>query len=99
MSSSNTTSTAETKCRIAELIQYSCEREQDASGASQFHCWPITRVFRICPGRPAVEITRYVDADVTTGEVKLPHDSDQQLPKGKLWRDVYRYPHDNHKHG
>ena len=28
-----------------------------------------------CPGRPAVEITRYVDADATTGEVKLPPES------------------------
>ncbi|EKM56541.1 uncharacterized protein PHACADRAFT_92606 [Phanerochaete carnosa HHB-10118-sp] len=93
MSETSATTTPETKkCRIAELVQYSCEREEDASGNSQFHCWPIPRVFRICTGRPAVEITRYVDADVTTGEIKLPPQASQQLPKGKPWRDVQRYP-------
>lgn len=25
-----------------------------------------------CPGRPAVEITRFVETDTTTGQVKLP---------------------------
>jgi hypothetical protein len=28
-----------------------------------------------CPGRPAVEITRYVDTDVSTGAVKVPPES------------------------
>lgn len=37
----------EAKCRIAELVQYTCESEKDALGNSQFHCWPIPRVFRM----------------------------------------------------
>ena len=47
MPSPSATSTAETKCRIAELVQYSCEIDEDVSGNSRFHCWPVPRVFRM----------------------------------------------------
>ncbi|EMD34799.1 hypothetical protein CERSUDRAFT_54517 [Gelatoporia subvermispora B] len=78
------------KCRIAELVQYSCGDEANSKGERQFHCWPIPRIFRICPGRPAVELTRYAEVDVNTGEVTIPPESRRVLPKGKQWRDVTR---------
>jgi len=79
------------KCRIAEFVQYRCDVEKGAYGQPQFHCWPVPRIFRICPGRPAVEITRFVDVDMHTGEISIPPESSQALPKGKAWRDVHRY--------
>jgi hypothetical protein len=95
MPATSETTTSETKCRIAELIQYSCEIDQDGSGNSRLHCWPVPRVFRMyvfhvirnelqvhnsctafrCPGRPAIEITRFVETNATTGQSQLPSDS------------------------
>ncbi|KAA1473057.1 hypothetical protein DENSPDRAFT_779499 [Dentipellis sp. KUC8613] len=79
------------KCQLVELLHYSCELRQEADGSRQFHCFPIPRILRICPGRPAVEITRFVNIDMTTGEVEIPPEASQVLPKGKVWRDVTRY--------
>ncbi|KAI0342311.1 hypothetical protein BDW22DRAFT_1298369, partial [Trametopsis cervina] len=76
------------KCRIAEILLYDCDADNDKG---QFHCWPVMRIFRICPGRPAIEITRYVDFNESTGGVKLTPESQRFLPKGKPWRDVHRY--------
>ncbi|KAI0790347.1 hypothetical protein C8Q75DRAFT_112056 [Abortiporus biennis] len=59
------------KCRLAEILQYSCDVEISGTGP-QYHCWPIPRIFRICPGRPAVEVTRYVHVNGDTGEVIVP---------------------------
>ncbi|EIN08794.1 hypothetical protein PUNSTDRAFT_52272 [Punctularia strigosozonata HHB-11173 SS5] len=73
-------------CRIFEILQYNCEPE-----GTGYHCFPISRIFRICDGRPAIEITRFVDVDVKTGAVELPSDPSQILPKGRPWRDVVRY--------
>ncbi|KAL4247476.1 hypothetical protein ABKN59_007945 [Abortiporus biennis] len=75
------------KCRLAEILQYSCDVEISGTGP-QYHCWPIPRIFRICPGRPAVEVTRYVHVNGDTGEVIVPATLNQQLPKAKQWRDV-----------
>ncbi|KAI0937526.1 hypothetical protein AcW1_001617 [Taiwanofungus camphoratus] len=85
------TTPAQSKCRLAEIVQYKCEAEVTSAGEPQFHCWPIPRIFRICPGRPAVEMTRFVDVDMNTGEISVPPESSQTLPKGKPWRDVVRY--------
>ncbi|OBZ78297.1 hypothetical protein A0H81_02441 [Grifola frondosa] len=56
------------KCRLAEIVQYSCDAEVTSEGQPQLRCWPIPRIFRICPGRPAVELTRFVDVDAQTGK-------------------------------
>ncbi|KAH9921383.1 hypothetical protein B0H21DRAFT_200128 [Amylocystis lapponica] len=79
------------KCRLAEIVQYQCEQELTRAGTPQYHCWPITRIFRICGGRPAVEMTRFAHVDVDTGEVSVPPEASQVLPKGKPWRDIVRY--------
>lgn len=47
MSSLPANVTPENKCRIAEIVQYSCEKELDDRGLARFHCWPIPRVFRM----------------------------------------------------
>ncbi|KAI0067453.1 hypothetical protein BV25DRAFT_1819797 [Artomyces pyxidatus] len=80
------------RCRIAEIVQYSCENTE----AGQLHCFPIPRIFRMCPGRPAVEITRFVNIDLETGAVEIPP-ADQALPKAKVWRDVVTFPPEEEK--
>ncbi|THH29239.1 hypothetical protein EUX98_g4938 [Antrodiella citrinella] len=82
---------AKPKCRLAEIIQYSCKEEYDADGVPTPRCWPVPRIFRLCPGRPAVEVTRYVNVDMKTGEIDIPSTLNHQLPKAKPWRDVKRY--------
>ncbi|EPS97974.1 hypothetical protein FOMPIDRAFT_1127382 [Fomitopsis schrenkii] len=82
---------AHSKCRLAEIVQYKCDLDVGEQGEPQVHCWPVPRIFRICAGRPAVELTRFVHMDLNTGEVTLPPETSQQLPKGKPWRDVIRY--------
>ncbi|KAI0264725.1 hypothetical protein BC834DRAFT_813069, partial [Gloeopeniophorella convolvens] len=77
-------------CRVAEILQFSCPIETSGNGAQRFHCFPLPRLFKLCPGQPAVEITRTVKIDASTGEVDIPEDADQQLPKAKLWKDVAR---------
>ncbi|KZT10386.1 uncharacterized protein LAESUDRAFT_693990 [Laetiporus sulphureus 93-53] len=79
------------KCRLAEIVQYKCDVEMGHQGQPQFHCWPVPRIFRICPGRPAVEMTRFVKVDMSTGEISVPPESSQTLPEGKPWRDVKCY--------
>jgi len=83
------------KCRIAELVQYTCELEKLENGRSQVHCFPIPRIFRICSGRPAVEITKLVSIDEKTGEIEIPATASETLPKAKPWRDVTRYKPDD----
>ncbi|KAH7882824.1 hypothetical protein F5I97DRAFT_134074 [Phlebopus sp. FC_14] len=87
-----TTSTlTKPKCpllEIAILVQYSCESEKLPNGRLRPHCFPVSRLFRMCPERPAVEITRFCNVDIDTGAVELPDDR-TPLPEGKLWRDVH----------
>ncbi|KAF8552488.1 hypothetical protein OG21DRAFT_1416052 [Imleria badia] len=71
-------------------VQYSCEPEKALSGETRTHCFPFSRIFRICPHKPAVEITRYVTIDAKTGEIEIP-EGQSLLPKGKPWRDVHLY--------
>ncbi|KAI0251912.1 hypothetical protein BJV78DRAFT_1125649, partial [Lactifluus subvellereus] len=75
---------------IAEILQFSCEIKPTGDRSQQFHCFPVPRFFRLCRGQPAVEVTRIVKMDPSTGEVNIPRDFVQQLPKAKQWRDVIR---------
>ncbi|KAJ7871349.1 hypothetical protein B0H13DRAFT_2060633 [Mycena leptocephala] len=79
---------SESKCRIAEITQFSCEPKKNQWGRPEVHCVPIPRLFRICPDRPAVEVTRVLNVDLTTGHVKVPQTLGEKLPSGKAWRDV-----------
>ncbi|TFK39026.1 hypothetical protein BDQ12DRAFT_604667 [Crucibulum laeve] len=83
------------KCRIAEIVQYTCDIERPATGDPIVHCFPIPRIFRICPGKPVVEITTKVDIDITTGEVEIPSEKKQLSIKGRHWTEVIRYNEDH----
>ncbi|KAF8229778.1 hypothetical protein L208DRAFT_1438855 [Tricholoma matsutake] len=84
------------KCRIAEIVQYTCNVETSES-SSQLHCFPIPRLFKICPDRPTVEITTMANIDMTTGEVDVPPDTRKIEKEGKTWRNVILYNKDNGK--
>ncbi|EKM75802.1 hypothetical protein AGABI1DRAFT_116134 [Agaricus bisporus var. burnettii JB137-S8] len=79
-------------CRLGEIVQFVCNLEQDAGGQPQIHCFPLPRIFKLCPGSPAVEITKLVDIDLATGEVVVPPDaSSQKLVVKATWKDVHRH--------
>ncbi|KAK7018972.1 hypothetical protein R3P38DRAFT_2979822 [Favolaschia claudopus] len=61
-------------CKIAEIMQYSCVPKRGTDGRPTIHCVPIPRLFRICPDRPAVEVTRVLNIDDTTGYVEMPRE-------------------------
>ncbi|GAK64083.1 uncharacterized protein PAN0_004d2292 [Moesziomyces antarcticus] len=46
------------ECRLAELTQYHCDLHP-----TRVVCQPIDRIFRICKGRPAVEVSHIVEFD------------------------------------
>ncbi|KAF9493746.1 hypothetical protein BDN71DRAFT_1449790 [Pleurotus eryngii] len=78
------------ECRIAELLQYTCDHTV-SEGRPLVHCFPIPRMFRLCQGKPAVEITRFVQVDLNTGEVELPPKPGKVIPEGRPWREIRRY--------
>ncbi|KAL4071265.1 hypothetical protein V8B97DRAFT_1962188 [Scleroderma yunnanense] len=78
------------KCHILEIVQYSCETEENQRGQVVPHCFPIPRLFKLCPGRPAVEITTMSKIS-ETGEIEIPSDN-TELPRGKPWHEVHVYP-------
>ena len=53
-------------CTLAELTQFHCQLQQ-----RRILCYPVERVFRMCPRRPAVEVTHLVDYDAD-GKPHLP---------------------------
>ncbi|KIK94201.1 hypothetical protein PAXRUDRAFT_828227 [Paxillus rubicundulus Ve08.2h10] len=78
------------KCKLLEIVQYSCEPEKLPSGEIRPHCFPVPRIFRVCPNQPVVEITTYAMIDLKTGEIEMPHEN-SPLPIGKRWQDVRSY--------
>ncbi|KAN0127227.1 hypothetical protein V8E53_014947 [Lactarius tabidus] len=80
----------ECRCQIAEILQFSCQIQISDYGHQQFHCFPVPRIFKLCQGEPAIEITRVVSTDPSTGKVYINNDVVQQLPKAKKWKDVVR---------
>ncbi|KAH7910348.1 hypothetical protein BJ138DRAFT_117082 [Hygrophoropsis aurantiaca] len=77
--------------QLLEIVQYTCESEELPTGEVRPRCFPIPRIFRIYPGKPAVEVTKLLRIDLKTGEVELPDEFSEVLPKGKCWRDISRY--------
>ncbi|KAJ7484648.1 hypothetical protein FB451DRAFT_1233046 [Mycena latifolia] len=84
------TSDVDSKCRIAEITQHSCLPKKNRLGHPVVHCVPIPRLFRICPDKPAVEVTRVLEIDLATGSVEMPKALEKMLPCGKAWRDVLK---------
>ncbi|KAG1839741.1 hypothetical protein DFJ58DRAFT_811595 [Suillus subalutaceus] len=73
--SDKVTETQRKKCRLMEIVQYTCEPEELPSGEVRPRCFPIPRIFRICPDRPAVELTKLIKIDLKTGEIEMPDES------------------------
>ncbi|KAL1918846.1 uncharacterized protein VTP21DRAFT_2868 [Calcarisporiella thermophila] len=40
------------ECRLAEIVQYQCKLVPN-----KIVCSPFPRLFRICPGKPTIEVT------------------------------------------
>ncbi|KAF5340352.1 hypothetical protein D9611_007924 [Ephemerocybe angulata] len=81
-------------CRLAEILQYMCSLEQGKlSGKRRLFCTQVPRIFQLCPGRPAVEVTRVANINLVTGEVDVPPQA-SQIIKAKDWSSVIRYPYD-----
>ncbi|KAF8952964.1 hypothetical protein BDZ97DRAFT_1680388 [Flammula alnicola] len=79
------------ECRIAEILQYTCELTTSRKGAPTFQCFPILRILKICTGQPAVEITKFVNVNVTNGQIEIPPGFKSDSIKGRPWREVVRY--------
>ncbi|KAI0280392.1 hypothetical protein BGY98DRAFT_914762 [Russula aff. rugulosa BPL654] len=77
-------------CQIAEILQFTCEMQATKHETQRFHCFPIPRLFMLCQGQPAVEITRIVKLNPSTGEVDVPQDVCEKLPKARQWKDIIR---------
>ncbi|PFH50501.1 hypothetical protein AMATHDRAFT_144894, partial [Amanita thiersii Skay4041] len=78
------------RCRIAEIVQYVCNME-GGTPTSEVVCFPVPRLFRLCPGQPAVEVTTLADINMATGEVEFSTESKQYRIKGKSWQQINRY--------
>lgn len=76
-------------CHIAEIVQHSCKSGRTKEGQPTVDCSPVVRLFRICAGRLAVEITRVVTIS-DQGEVIIPSNIDKILPKGKPFSEIHR---------
>ncbi|KAF8524472.1 hypothetical protein JB92DRAFT_2703684 [Gautieria morchelliformis] len=70
-------------CRLFEIEQYICEIEDKNN--SRVRCYPLPRIFRICQGRPAVEVTALAEINPKTGELNVPDNLTEILPKGRAW--------------
>ncbi|KJA21556.1 hypothetical protein HYPSUDRAFT_124972, partial [Hypholoma sublateritium FD-334 SS-4] len=78
-------------CRIAEIVQHSCEVVQDSTGTNIVECFPVLRFFQLCKGHPAVEITKFIEIDANDGGIEIPHGFRSDSIQGRPWRDVVRY--------
>lgn len=47
MSTEKSLSAGAKKCRIAEIVQFTCQTENQPNGQVQNHCFPIPRIFRM----------------------------------------------------
>ncbi|PWZ01578.1 hypothetical protein BCV70DRAFT_149832, partial [Testicularia cyperi] len=70
-------------CKLAELVQYHCELRSK----SRLVCQPLDRIFRICPGRPAVEVTHIVEFD-EHGKPYLPRHLEEAMPPSQHWHEL-----------
>jgi len=74
-------------CVLQELTMFECDREL-AEKAGIIKCYPIPRVFRVCPERPAIEVTSLAKFDEDTGKASLPEDHLDNLPQGRSWKEI-----------
>ncbi|PAV19066.1 hypothetical protein PNOK_0591000 [Pyrrhoderma noxium] len=70
-------------CQIIEILQHICSLENKRGTAPEIHCFPVPRIFRLCPNQPGVEITRTVTVDSSTQDILLPPNAKHIHPNGK----------------
>ncbi|SPO25113.1 related to putative protein [Ustilago trichophora] len=75
-------SSTQRNCRLAELTQYHCDFH-----ANRVVCQPIDRIFRICKGRPAVEVSHIVEFD-EDGKPYLPPHLSEAMPPSSHWHEL-----------
>ncbi|SNX83554.1 uncharacterized protein MEPE_02261 [Melanopsichium pennsylvanicum] len=73
---------ASDNCRLAELTQYHCDLHKN-----RVVCQPIDRIFRICKGRPAVEVSHIVEFD-ESGKPHLPPHLSEAMPPSSHWHEL-----------
>ncbi|SOV08982.1 putative protein [Ustilago sp. UG-2017a] len=69
-------------CRLAELTQHYCDFHMNRAV-----CHPIDRIFRICKGRPAVEVSHIVEFD-EQGKPYLPPHLSEAMPPSSHWHEL-----------
>ncbi|CBQ71042.1 conserved hypothetical protein [Sporisorium reilianum SRZ2] len=69
-------------CRLAELTQYHCDLH-----TNRVVCQPIDRIFRLCKGRPAVEVSHIVEFD-EAGKPYLPDHLSEAMPPSSHWHEL-----------
>ncbi|CAG7847161.1 SubName: Full=Uncharacterized protein {ECO:0000313/EMBL:CCA66734.1} [Serendipita indica DSM 11827] len=74
-------------CVLEQLTMFDCDRDILAR-TGIVKCYPIPRVFRVCPNRPAVEVTALLEYKDASGEPTLPPDYLKRLPKGYSWDQI-----------
>ncbi|EPQ26167.1 uncharacterized protein PFL1_06915 [Pseudozyma flocculosa PF-1] len=77
-----TTTTTTDGCRLSEMVQYHCRKRPN-----RIVCTPLDRVFRMCPGRPAVEVTHLVEFD-QNGTPFLPDEFAEAMPPSQHWHEL-----------
>ncbi|KAF9475724.1 hypothetical protein BDN70DRAFT_883350 [Pholiota conissans] len=81
------------ECRIAEIVQHTCHLAPNRRGEQIMQCFPILRIFRLCKGQPAVEITKFVNVDPKDGGIEIPAGFRTKAIQARPWREVIRYDH------
>ncbi|KAL9937636.1 hypothetical protein V8E36_003181 [Tilletia maclaganii] len=69
------------RCTLKEIVQYDCE----INSAGRTQCFAVRRIFQLCEGRPALEVTHVVDFD-EQGEAKLKPGYEKLRPPASKWK-------------
>ncbi|KAF8198575.1 hypothetical protein BJ912DRAFT_845642 [Pholiota molesta] len=91
MTNSSDHTTKKSECHIAEILQHTCIPESNSQGQEIMQCFPILRIFKLCKGQPAVEITRFINVDPTNGAIEIPAGFKTETVQGRSWREIERY--------
>ncbi|KAE8223007.1 hypothetical protein CF319_g3898 [Tilletia indica] len=67
-------------CVLREITQYDCDIRVNKG----IRCFPARRIFRICEGRPAVEVTHVVEWDSNDKPILKP-EFQTAMPPSSHW--------------
>ncbi|PVG03388.1 hypothetical protein CPB86DRAFT_695707 [Serendipita vermifera] len=71
-------------CQLQQFTMFDCDREVFETRGT-VKCYPVPRIFRVCKGYPAIEVTSLLHYKDPSGEPVLPADYLKHLPRGDLW--------------